>query len=813
MAVQKKQQEQKGQGAAYTPAEQRNYIQRYNDTVHEYIAGGGDDKTYVTMSGGPGYSISAPNGPGYQANNLGTAAQGQADFRNWNAVNPAGYTPPNYDNAAPRSSSLTRQEAWNNFLRNTNPGNPVRPPAGMLNTQKNLTVGGKQYSPRDVYDLLNGTNAEKGKYTAGTGLLPQAFIDNANQGFTPTVFQGRRNISGTDQTWDQFVRQQFLEQQRFDPDRNLARAMAKSGQGITYNNAADRIRAGRYTQSNMTDTATRTNPYQDANDQYAVTRGYDPAYIARLNINNPYYDMNPQAFDIEQRAYAADPSQYTALRSAEQGDPMAYYYAIYNDRVHGGNAQIGDEITVGGIKLSQPDFTSEEGRKKWAAFIMGKATNAGQQMTQEQALEWVDKLAEEVDQYWGLENSPINRATYGLQYMRSNAANGGYENLTSDQLRYYAENFREEGKRYAERAESLAPAAIKPDEYAEALFRYAESGDEKDMPEGVTIDSLRQFLLDNNDKGFYDNAMTMPEEEVVLYAGQLLATDGQDQNRNMAALGIDYSSWQQALAAKADAEERSGAYGRVGDNIDSYLEWQSRYDAKYGAMRENPDYADLSSIRLGKETDTWRKRLEALESNENFIRGNVAADYADRPHVVASAADGTLQALQQWDPETEEGDTASVLTNSWGYTRPDGAGYQVIFSPITTDANGNPLVLSEQQVENYFESIGIGSDENINAIIENDRKNLGILQGIVIGSDSKAVHQAEYYGMVKHELHQSQMDDEAGYNSRRLAEALDADNRTPLGRMGKAKSWTVNQMTVWAAITGDLDSMPGNRKQ
>ena len=185
---------------------------------------------------------------------------------------------------------------------------------------------------------------------------------------------------------------------------------------------------------------------------------------------------------------------------------------------------------------------------------------------------------------------------------------------------------------------------------------------------------------------------------------------------------------------------------------------------------------------LSTNAEQAGKRLTEIEGNKLFHQGNVARNAADRPKVTLTAAQA-----KEWGGKA--GDTASLLSQAWGYG--DGKnGYTVIFTPILPDGT----VMDEQSVASYLEeTLGAGSERTIEEILAGDAEGLGIIQGIVEGTGKEARKVADAYGQWKHELHEVQW-----FAAESLSDTIDMDkliNRLAMeGKNGQEIFQLINAM-------------------
>ena len=423
--------------------------------------------------------------------------------------------------------------------------------------------------------------------------------------------------------WDRFVSDWTLQLQmrtpagkieaRVDPLRQARMALANGMNAPSRLNPSLRLKVDGDPQKQIRGLAV----------QYELTNAYDPREVAQRSIQDPDYYLTDEAMATEYGAYAADPTQYTALRAAEADDPMAWYYARLSAAVHG--QPLADTMTVGGHSLQRPDFAGQA--EDWLARFrkLGKS--------EEEAQELLAKYIRE-QANWEGEGNPIAAAESGWSWMRYQAANGNYEALQPEVLRYFQDTWAGE----AQEADNLYNAMVeqygqvtdttRAEDKQSKLVRlmtelqqsYGSTGTAPDPETAERI--LEDIQSDTSLAGMWAQVLT--DEDLVNYmsesAGRDFRTMSDTEKLDAFRLfGMDYlqpEGIEQLIrigrgepeGTLNDAAMRRAAFERYSARAGQAAESMERYNAKYAGFRRDPDYKRLSQ---GYTTQEARNELAA----------------------------------------------------------------------------------------------------------------------------------------------------------------------------------------------------------
>lgn len=464
--------------------------------------------------------------------------------------------------------------------------------------------------------------------------------------------------------------------------------------------------------SNMVSPA-KTNPYMPINTQYSLTAAYDPRNVAALSLSSPTYHMTPEAYQAEMRAYAADPAQYTALRSAEQGDPLAYYYARFNAAVHGD--RLADEMTVGGYTLKKPDFKGD--RQQWMQFAMGGLSidegklDQGLQILDAAAAAQDGKLTQTAEltgqlgalglnqqqikaliygyqmvnqwqtwqEYYEGEGSPITRASGGWDLMRSQAANRQFDELGYENARYFQDTYQRMAEEYANQAgiyenqydKNTIDPNVSPAQKAGKLNRLLGelldsygTGTAPDPEAAAGI--LAEVKADTTLNAWWNNLLTDKDliAEMEAASGRKWDSLTDAERLDLFRLyGTDIVELRGGLEQMIEAAQRKGftgrwqealdladAYGNAANSAGSAAERMELYNAKYVPLRKNADYREL--CRLPKTPEEQGELYGQIQRS-----GMSAADQSTL--YIALTKDNSM-----FDTETDEDIGQMFLTDA-----------------------------------------------------------------------------------------------------------------------------------------------------
>jgi len=433
--------------------------------------------------------------------------------------------------------------------------------------------------------------------------------------------------------WDRFVSDWTLQLQMRTPAGKIEARV-------------DPLRQARMALANRMNAPSRLNPSLRLAKQYEITNAYDPREVAQRSIQNPDYYLSDEAMAAEYGAYAADPTQYTALRAAEDDDPMAWYYARLSAAVHG--QPLADTMTVGGHSLQRPDFAGQA--EDWLARF--RKLGYSEEGAQELLAKYIQEQAS-----WEGEGNPIAAAESGWQWMNTMANNRQFRQLGPEITRWYQDTWAARAEEAAAPIQGLAAEVDSRGEQVTGKVELLNTLTDRMMaagsPEERTAEA-EQAMLEIKSDGVLgdvwarlDRQMQQHDEKYGTFAERGKAwADMSDGEKLLAyteygrdVTGVEFAGLilSEPRLELAEAESQRSALQSASEQAGQLAEEMERYEAKYGGFRRESDYhartwGNQEWTEGGAEEKALRKELRGAglsREDENLLYSALTGQFEE----------------------------------------------------------------------------------------------------------------------------------------------------------------------------------------